>query len=241
MRDLDLRLVTPQDIVESEGSLEARRFAATFGAIEGSSYSPRSADDKRPIAWAFDVALADRRLVIGGSEQERGRVLLFVPHEYAFSGMLYVKAIATAGSEAIDRHVVTLVRRPADASWLADLFYLSRHTVPGMGPCDVLAVALHATEAGLSPDVVEAAVKRRAPDWMSIPEHGASHAAFPRWAKAVRSLRRLVRLRELDAPAIIIENEIAIARETWGKDGIARELVRWPDDLRDVAAELGMS
>lgn len=61
------------------------------------------------------------------------------------------------------------------------------------------------------------------------------------WTQLEAGLRRLVRLRELRAPAEAIAQEIELARDLWSRlppppFGMK---VAWPEDVRAVARELG--
>lgn len=61
------------------------------------------------------------------------------------------------------------------------------------------------------------------------------------WQLLERSLTRLVRLRELGAPADILEKEVALAKRWWSKVPLtaAGGSLVWPERLLAVAQELG--
>jgi hypothetical protein len=61
------------------------------------------------------------------------------------------------------------------------------------------------------------------------------------WQLLERRMRRVVRLRELNAPAEILDNEVAMAREAWGRvpPAAAGSGSTWPADLEPLARELG--
>jgi hypothetical protein len=234
-RDIDLRIVAEGGVVESSGSLAAREDARRLGDVEGSSYTTF---EGRPVAWAFDVAVGKRHHIVAGAVSTEQRVFLLVDADHAFSAMLYGKALASAG-EPLTPHSIALVETPREASWPCDSFYVSRERLEGMRGRDVLAIALHAHECGPSADAAEAAVKRRTPELVSTPDPRATEPGFAHWMKLVRVLRRLARLRELDAPEIIIENDVELAKKIWTK-GEVRALASWPDDLRALADELDL-
>ena len=50
----EIGLITRDGIIESAGSLKARRHADKLGEIQGSSYTNY---DGEPIAWAFAIAV----------------------------------------------------------------------------------------------------------------------------------------------------------------------------------------
>lgn len=223
-------------VAETEASRAAREAAEGFGAVGGSSYTTF---EGRPILWAFDVEQEDGRgLVVAGGENVPGRALLFADEAHAFSVMLYGKALVGCSADALEPHLVTLIEEvPAQASWYCDSFYVSRRRIAGMRAEDVVAVALHASEVGMTADAAEAAVAARTPELVSSPDPRAGWDGFPLWVKLVRSLRRLARLRELAAPEVIVANEVRIANRLWQRDLGA--LVDWPDDLEALADELG--
>ena len=233
-REIDLRILTADQIDETDASRASRQAAEQLGPVEGSSYSTR---DGRPVLWAFDIARGPRRVILAGAEDLTCHVVLVAAPEHAFTAMLYGKSIAASSTEAIEPHAVTLIEAPPDAGWFCDSFYLSRVRIDGMAPGDVVAVAMHACEVGLGEDAVEAAILRRSPDLVSSPDPAGSDPAFRHWMKIVRSLRRLLRLRELAGPEIIIANEIDLATRTWQRLGM-RPLASWPDDVLPVAGEL---
>ena len=223
-------------VAETEASRAAREAAEELGPVAGSSYTTF---EGRPFLWAFDVEREPYGLVVAGGEEAPGRVLLLVAEEHLFTVMLYAKALVGSSADPLEPHLVTLTELiPPQASWYCDSFYLSRRQMPGMREGDLLAVALHAREAGLSADAAEAAVAARTPDLVSSPDPDAGRSGFREWVKLVRSLRRLSRLRELAAPEVIIENEVRIANRLWQGPGV-RDLADWPDDLVAVAGELG--
>jgi hypothetical protein len=224
-------------VAETEASRAAREAAEELGPVAGSSYTTF---EGRPFLWAFDVQREPHGLVVAGGEETPGRVLLWVAEEHVFSVMLYGKALVGSSADPLEPHLVTLIEEiPPQASWYCDSFYLTRRRITGMRDGDLLAVALHAGEAGMSPDAAESAVAARSPDLVSSPDPNAGHPGFRRWFKLVRSLRRLARLRELAAPEVIIENEIRIARRLWEEPDV-RDLAEWPADLVAVAGELGL-
>jgi hypothetical protein len=222
-------------IVESEASWAARQAAARFGDVEGSSYSTF---EERPVLWAFDVAADAHRIIFAGGESSDRSVLLLVDEENAFTGMMHAKAIVGYSRERLGPHVVTVVDQvDPKASWFCDTFYLSRHRCGPASENELLAVALHGTEVGLDPDRAERSLLARSPKLISTPDPAAKEATFPSWVKLIRSLRRLVRFRELNAPEVIIDNEIEMAMRFWKQLG-RRTLAAWPEDLIATAAML---
>lgn len=234
-RDVDFRIVAEGDVVESSGSLAAREAARRLGNVEGSSYTTF---EGHPVAWAFDVAGGEHHHILAGAASSEQRVFLVVDADHAFTAMLYGKALASAG-ETLAPHSVVLVDIPAEASWHCDSFYISRDRLDGMRDNDVLVVALHAHESGARADDAEAAVKGRTPNLVSSADPRASEPGFAEWMKLVRVLRRLIRLRELDAPEIIVANDVDLAKKIW-TDHEVRALASWPDDLGSMATELGL-
>ena len=195
---------------ESDESEAARRAAHALGPIEGSSTTRHHG---KPIAWAFDIAAtAHRHLVLAGAEGLEGRVLLRVDAELAFSGMLLAKAIAQHSDRQLDRGEVTLIETPAESSWACDAFYLHPEVPAGLREHDVLAIALHAGEAGLPVPQVAAALEARAPDGVSRPDPLAEAPTYPAWVRLLRSVRRYERLRALQAPEVLLEKERVLAR-----------------------------
>jgi hypothetical protein len=60
------------------------------------------------------------------------------------------------------------------------------------------------------------------------------------WQLLERRMRRVVRLRELNAPREILDNEVAMAREAWARvPPAAGGRYAWPADLEPLARELG--
>jgi hypothetical protein len=233
--DIDFRVVAEGDVVESSGSLEARESARRLGDVEGSSYTTF---EGHPVEWAFDVAGGEYHRILAGAASSEQRVLLIVDADHAFTAMLYGKALVSSG-ETLTPHSVVLVDIPPEASWHCDSFYVSRERLDGMRDNDVLVVALHAHECSPSADTVETAIKRRTPHLVSSPDPRATETGFAQWMKLVRVLRRVLRLRELDAPEIIIANDVELAKKIWTNHDV-RALASWPDDLRSIATELGL-
>src|SRR5690349_4259754 len=61
------------------------------------------------------------------------------------------------------------------------------------------------------------------------------------WQLLEKSLRRLVRFRELRAPADVLEKEIELAKRWWSQVPRLQPGARriWPEDVLKVAEELG--
>lgn len=238
--ELDIRLLTTEEIVESKGSRQARARAATFGEVLSSSYTTF---EDRPVLWAFSMqpSAEPHLIILAGGETFPGDLLLRIAEDEAFTGMLYGKALIHASSEPLEPHVVVrLLEQPAQASWLADSFYVAKERLRGMRDVDLLAVALHASETGLDEDAAEAAVRSRTPELISSPDPLAMHPAFQPWLKVVRCLRRLRRLREIDAPSIIIDNDVRTAKQTFAERLRGKSLPPWPDDLHALVDELDL-
>lgn len=195
---------------ESEDSEAARRAAHALGPIVGSSSTRHQG---RPVAWAFDIAATEsRHLVLAGAEGLDGRVLLRVDAEHAFSGMLFGKAIALHSDRLLDRGEVALIESPAESSWHCDAFFLHPDVPTGLRDEDVLAIALHASEAGLPVPQLAAALEARAPDGVSRPDPLAEAPTYPAWVRLLRSVRRYDRLLALQAPELLLEKERVLAR-----------------------------
>jgi hypothetical protein len=201
------------DIVESEGSFEAREFANVLGVVEGSSYTTRGGD---PIVWAFDVsysAFEPRRLIVAGAAHTEMRIYMLVPEDHAFSGLLMAKAVV-AGVDAEDLAPHALVVPDPDAFgelgtehclqfYVCDAQFGAPIETPGLA-----AVGLRADEGSLPPDTVLALLRKRTPDGLTTLDPFRKEPWYLSYALLVRAARRWRRLVALDAPAIIIENDI---------------------------------
>jgi hypothetical protein len=222
------------DIVDSAASRAASEAAGRLGRIQGSSYA--TADDG-PVAWAFDVVPDDGpwHLVLAGSRAREQRLVMRAPEAHVFGVMQLARRLAS-GAEALAPHTVVPCEGGEDQGVLA--CYVTRQAHAGMRPGDVLVVALHEHEAGLAVDAAEPAVGQRTPELVSTPDPRSASPQYGDWRRLARTLRRIARLRELDSPAMIVDDVIDGARTLWNGGALAA-LAVWPADLRALATELG--
>ena len=215
---------------ESEASVACRAAAAQLGDVVGSSYST---EDGEPLAWAFHVEATDGHLVYAGAADADHDIVLRCAEDHAFTTMLHAKALfltSTIDELVVGQPgVVMLTARPEAASWFCDSF-LAKPDGPRL-----FATALHVAEVGLDGARALAAVAARTPTLVTSPDPLHDRDGYREAVKLVRGLRRLIRLRELNAPEIIIDNDMRMARERVWPAWLAL-----PADVVEVAAELGL-
>lgn len=219
---------------------QARDAARRFGSVAGVS---STTFEGRPVLWAFDVEQGAGRIVAAGSETRHGFLLFRCHEDDSFKLMLLGKTLAGYAVDETEPHTIAQfepARVPREA-WWCDSFYVARDRIDGMETADRFAVALHIAEVGATdPAFAERSIRARAPDLRSSADPAAGAPGFPDWWKLVRGLRRLRRLRELDAPELIVENELRMARDRWAMPRV-RALATFPDDVHAIAAELGFA
>lgn len=199
----------------SEGSAAraaARRTAEALGEVVGDS---TTRDGGREVAFAFDARDPDRApgeaLIVAGTPDRKGQILLAVPEGRAFSGLLLGKAIARMPPEQLVHDALVTV------------------VAEGVAPCTV--------RLDDDPGMAE--------------ELGAEHVLVARIEAApasperlIAGLTRLVRLRELNAPESVIEDEIQLVRRRYaqargaGWDEVSRPL---PEPLQALLVEVAGS
>ena len=228
----------PSRIAESPASLAARQRAERVGAVIGASYSTL---EGQPVLWAFDLNCGEHHLILAGGEATTKRVALRVHAEHSFSGMLYGKALVGYSLDGLEPHSVTQIEGvPASAGFYCDSFYIAKRDIPGLMAEDVLAVALHSSEVGLTADDAEAALAARTPEGISSPDPRAADPAYRARVRLVRSLRRYRRLTELAAPDVFLDKEARIATSNFER-AVGGDLGPLPDDVRPVAEALGFT
>lgn len=210
---------------------EARARAESLGDVVGSSISRF---DGAPVAWAFDIDDGSpRHIVLAGAALRPESLVLGATQDHVFAVMRFGKALFASAAMPVGKQltageVVKLAQQPEGASWFCDSFLLCPRKQLGL-----CAVGLHLDEIGRSPADTLARVRVRTPALVTSPDPHAREPDYATAALLVRRLRRIVRLRELDAPAQIIDNDlravVALARPAW---------LAWPDDLRAIVDEL---
>jgi hypothetical protein len=194
---------------ESAARAAARRTAEAFGEVVGDS---TTRDGEREVAFAFDARDPERApgeaLIVAGSPDLKGQILVAVPEDRAFSGLLLGKAIAlTPPEQLVDDALVTVVA--ADVAPCTVRLDDDPHMAEDLGAERLLVARIEADPA--SPK------------------------------RLIAGLERLVKLRELNAPESIIEEEIELIRRRYaqirgaGWDEVSRPL---PGPLQALLAEV---
>lgn len=231
---------------DSEASAQARADATRLGRIVREEIKLWG---ETPALFTFAVDIGRGvRHVLAGCDPHLGRIAyteegadvvdtprptlsrihLSVRNEDLDTGMIYARALLFApladGQENVKSHL--LRPPPRDVSWTCDTFLVADET-------EHFVVAAHLDELGLRENVTLDMIRKREPTLVSTPDPNAHRRDYPVAAALVRRVRRYYRLRDLEAPETIIENEIALVRRlkkpAW---------MQWPADCLDAAAEL---
>lgn len=195
----------------------AKRLGTAFGeAIE----ADRSA---RPVAWALQVRRAEsdaRVRVVAGSLHCDSVFVLEVPARHAADGLAAGKVLAMAAPE----HPTA-----GDVLVLAPERY-----GPSVDPREVPGAFRLAPGTAVDPCLSDE-------DCLAAIPAGGSAAVRGPLAKLESSLRKLQRMRESEAPVVMRENEVGLARQLLARlaaekwDAAADPL---PEDLQDLVADL---
>jgi hypothetical protein len=200
------------------GQARARALASRLGELTGESIVLDR--EKQAVSWAFDVrraAAPGQALIVAGAVGCKSIVLLEVDAPRAFTGMLLGKALVSSVSGALveGAHVIPdpeLYGGQVDLGAIPGGFRLaSAKGLDDSGEC-VLAV----------------------------PEGSPASIQGP-VAKLVKSLTRLKRLKEIEAPAPIVQNEQDLVRKLVTRLKVAgwdQERDPLPADLHRLAARV---
>lgn len=225
-------------IKESESSLAARNLAEMLGQILGSSYT-MVAD--KPTVWAFDLEmdLNGQRLIVAGSEKLNGRIFIFAEADNSAPLMLYAKElVANSGAQPLTTNtIIEFDKTPEGTNLYCDSVYISEIKIKGMQEHDVLAVFLHASDVGFSPDQTAEIISKRTPDFISTFDRKSQDPHYSNWVRIIRIMRRIDELKKISGPPMIIENDTRMLMEAWDALG-SKPLTPWPNDLKKIVIEL---
>lgn len=237
---------------ESKASAQARAIATVLGPLVREEYkiwgeTPAlftfASDSGRGflhILAGCDPELAriayahDGEHMLELPKPEVPRIQLSVREEHLDAGMIYARALLFSpphdGHDNIHHHI--LRPTPEGVAWSCDSF-VEMTDVEGVGEHHV--VGAHLDELGRREDVTLAMIHEREPDYITTPDPEAHRPDYHVAAALVRRLRRYYRLVELNAPTIIIDNEIALVRRLTKPAWLAL-----PADCVAAATELGV-